>query len=50
MSDDCDHCKDKVKFGGPGRRRQSCLQRKCKMMSSVTGEPAEKVAQTMSRL
>ncbi len=25
----CINCRDKVKFGGPGRKKQKCLKRKC---------------------
>ena len=28
------YCKDMVKFGGPGKRKQACIQRKCMNMNS----------------
>ena len=39
----CNHCKDKPKFGGPGHKKQCCTQRKCRMMASATDEPVMKV-------
>ena len=30
----CINCKDKPKFGGPGRKKQCCVKRKCKYESS----------------
>lgn len=29
----CDNCLDKKKFGGPDRKRQKCIHRRCKKMS-----------------
>ena len=28
----CKFCKDKPRFGGPGRLKQSCIKRKCRIM------------------
>ena len=42
LSDDCGKCKyclDKPKFGGNGRLRQSCVNKKCQQMISIKGEP-----------
>lgn len=25
----CSHCRDMIKFGGPGRKKQACILRKC---------------------
>ena len=46
---DCSHCKDKKKFGGPGKKKQACSARKCTQImkdtpvlievSTVTGKP-----------
>ena len=30
----CVYCKDKRKFGGPGRKKKGCIQRKCVFLSS----------------
>ena len=34
----CRHCKDMVKFGGTGRSKQSCIQRKCPNLSVQLAE------------
>ena len=31
----CHHCKDKKKFGGPGRLRQACVHRKCELIEKA---------------
>ena len=33
----CEYCKDKPKFGGPGRKRQACVHRKCKKLLDESG-------------
>ena len=38
LKDDCGqcrNCKDKVKFGGPGTKKQRCSMRTCLMMVSI---------------
>lgn len=25
----CSHCRDMIKFGGPGRKKQACILRRC---------------------
>lgn len=41
----CRNCKDMPKFGGPGRKKQSCLGRRCTVMflEVVVDEHLEKV-------
>ncbi|CAJ0932111.1 unnamed protein product [Ranitomeya imitator] len=45
----CHYCKDMKKFGGPGRMKQSCMQRQClapRLPHSVTCAVCEEVDQT----
>ena len=41
----CRNCKDMPKFGGPGRKKQSCLARRCTVMipAVVLDEPPKKI-------
>lgn len=32
----CASCTDKLKFGGPGKRKQACLKRKCLLPTLTT--------------
>ena len=40
----CRHCKDMVKFGGTGRSKKSCIQRKCPNLSVQLAEDDEENA------
>lgn len=45
--EDCGHCvfcKDKVKFGGPGKKKQKCLLRACKLMPLKKGAAGKLVS------
>jgi hypothetical protein len=42
----CHHCKDKKKFGGPGRLRQACVHRKCELIEKANH--ADKESRTTS--
>eukprot|EP00009_Paramoeba_aestuarina_P009091 CAMPEP_0201519686 /NCGR_PEP_ID=MMETSP0161_2-20130828/10168_1 /ASSEMBLY_ACC=CAM_ASM_000251 /TAXON_ID=180227 /ORGANISM="Neoparamoeba aestuarina, Strain SoJaBio B1-5/56/2" /LENGTH=484 /DNA_ID=CAMNT_0047917801 /DNA_START=124 /DNA_END=1578 /DNA_ORIENTATION=+ len=44
----CHHCKDKKKFGGPGRLRQACVHRKCELIEKANH--AEKESRANSSL
>ena len=35
----CKHCKDKKKYGGPGRLKKACLRRVCKDMGDTVSQP-----------
>lgn len=35
----CKFCLDKKKFGGQGRLKQCCLQKKCEKLSGVSSKP-----------
>lgn len=37
----CNHCRDMVKFGGSGRSKQSCVERKCPNMAVQVAEDDE---------
>ncbi len=32
----CSNCLDKIKFGGPGRKKQCCAKRKCMLIICIT--------------
>lgn len=36
---ECAHCRDKPKFGGPGKRKQCCILKKCRFMSQPKCSP-----------
>ena len=38
---ECHHCKDKKKFGGPGRLRQACVHRKCEFIDRANQSDKE---------
>lgn len=39
----CNNCKDKPKFGGPGRKKQCCIKRKCYGTNDDCGLPSPSV-------
>jgi len=41
----CNHCKDMTKFGGSGKSKQACVERKCPNMA-VKGEEEESSSET----
>ena len=38
---ECKHCKDMLKFGGSGRSKQACVQRRCPNMAVQVAEDDE---------
>ena len=39
----CTNCKDMIKFGGTGRKKQCCLQRQCNNVHDKFCEPQVRV-------
>lgn len=37
----CNHCKDMIKFGGSGRSKQACVNRRCPNMAIQVAEEDE---------
>ena len=40
----CKFCKDKLKFGGKGVKKQCCIKRRCMNSKSISQNPAQKLA------
>lgn len=43
----CNHCKDMIKFGGSGRSKQACVQRRCPNMAIQVAEEDEVEEETL---